>query len=131
MERPTTGDERWLTWALEITETQASLFWDARDGGWFSTTGEPGCSRVGGSCSVRTFRVNVRSNRPPRPNSASRSTSDVSVLPSPSGGIQVARQRFSSLSPTTPILTDAEVGLGRSVDNRIVVDDNAASRYHA
>ena len=35
-----TGDERWLTWALEITDTQAALFWDERDGGWFSTTGE-------------------------------------------------------------------------------------------
>jgi len=32
------------------------------------------------------------------------------ILPSPTGGIQVARQRFSSLSPATPILTDAEVG---------------------
>jgi|GEM_PF-578605 len=32
-----------------------------------------------------------------------------SLLPAPGGGVQVARQRFSSLSPETPLLTDAEV----------------------
>jgi uncharacterized protein len=35
-----TGDARWLTWALELTEVQTTLFFDERDGGWFSTTGE-------------------------------------------------------------------------------------------
>lgn len=32
-----------------------------------------------------------------------------SILPAPGGGVQVARQRFSSLSPEAPLLTDAEV----------------------
>jgi pyruvate,water dikinase len=31
------------------------------------------------------------------------------ILPSPDGGVQVARQRFSSLSPDLPLLTDDEV----------------------
>ena len=35
-----TGEARWLIWALELTATQTTLFWDERDGGWFSTTGE-------------------------------------------------------------------------------------------
>jgi hypothetical protein len=35
----TTGDARWLQWALELTSVQTSLFFDERDGGWFSTTG--------------------------------------------------------------------------------------------
>ena len=35
-----TGDGQWLAWALELTEAQTRLFWDERDGGWFSTTGE-------------------------------------------------------------------------------------------
>ena len=34
-----TGRVAWLEWALELTEVQAELFWDAQDGGWFSTTG--------------------------------------------------------------------------------------------
>jgi uncharacterized protein YyaL (SSP411 family) len=36
----TTGQVRWLRWALAITRTQIELFFDSRDGGWFSTTGE-------------------------------------------------------------------------------------------
>jgi hypothetical protein len=35
-----TGDARWLTWARELTEVETALFWDERDGGWFSTTGQ-------------------------------------------------------------------------------------------
>lgn len=35
-----TGEARWLTWALEVTQAQTDLFFDTRDGGWFSTTGE-------------------------------------------------------------------------------------------
>jgi hypothetical protein len=35
----TTGDVRWLDWAVTLTERQTALFWDASDGGWFSTTG--------------------------------------------------------------------------------------------
>lgn len=34
-----TGDASWLVWARELTEAQTSLFFDSRDGGWFSTTG--------------------------------------------------------------------------------------------
>jgi uncharacterized protein YyaL (SSP411 family) len=30
---------RWLTWAVELQRRQDELFWDADDGGWFSTTG--------------------------------------------------------------------------------------------
>lgn len=33
-----------------------------------------------------------------------------SIVPGPSGGVQVVRQRFSSLSPGVPLLEDAEVG---------------------
>jgi uncharacterized protein YyaL (SSP411 family) len=36
----TTGDVRWLDWSRELTTTQTQLFFDERDGGWFSTTGE-------------------------------------------------------------------------------------------
>ena len=35
-----TGDAAWLTWALDLTETQTKLFFDERDGGWFSSSGE-------------------------------------------------------------------------------------------
>jgi len=35
----TTGDDAWLVWAREVTEVEVTLFHDARDGGWFSTTG--------------------------------------------------------------------------------------------
>ena len=35
-----TGDAQWLGWAQELVRAQQALFWDDRDGGWFSTTGE-------------------------------------------------------------------------------------------
>jgi uncharacterized protein YyaL (SSP411 family) len=34
------GDPAWLEWALELQRRQDELFWDAQDGGWFSTTGK-------------------------------------------------------------------------------------------
>jgi uncharacterized protein len=33
------ADPRWLEWALELQRRQDELFWDAAEGGWFSTTG--------------------------------------------------------------------------------------------
>jgi uncharacterized protein YyaL (SSP411 family) len=33
------GDPDWLTWARDLQRRQDELFWDAQDGGWFSTTG--------------------------------------------------------------------------------------------
>ncbi len=36
----TTGDGRWLAWAEELTAIQTRLFFDDRDGGWFTTTGD-------------------------------------------------------------------------------------------
>jgi uncharacterized protein YyaL (SSP411 family) len=33
------GDPLWLEWALTLQTRQDELFWDAQDGGWFSTTG--------------------------------------------------------------------------------------------
>ena len=36
----TTGESRWLDWAVELTEIQTERFFDPADGGWFSTTGE-------------------------------------------------------------------------------------------
>jgi uncharacterized protein len=33
------GDVRWLDWAVTLQERQDELFWDPREGGWFSTTG--------------------------------------------------------------------------------------------
>ena len=35
----TDGDPAWLNWAVTLQRTQDDLFWDDRDGGWFSTTG--------------------------------------------------------------------------------------------
>lgn len=35
----TDGDPAWLDWARELQTEQDARFWDARDGGWFSTTG--------------------------------------------------------------------------------------------
>jgi uncharacterized protein YyaL (SSP411 family) len=35
----TTGDTAWLEWAIELTTVQTELFFDPRDGGWYSTTG--------------------------------------------------------------------------------------------
>jgi uncharacterized protein YyaL (SSP411 family) len=35
----TTGDVQWLTWARVLQARQDELFWDAENGGWFSTTG--------------------------------------------------------------------------------------------
>ncbi len=34
------GDPGWLEWALTLQRRQDELFWDAGEGGWFSTTGE-------------------------------------------------------------------------------------------
>jgi len=33
------GDPDWLEWATTLQRRQDELFWDANDGGWFSTTG--------------------------------------------------------------------------------------------
>jgi uncharacterized protein YyaL (SSP411 family) len=33
------GDPTWLEWARTLQSRQDALFWDAGDGGWFSTTG--------------------------------------------------------------------------------------------
>ncbi|MEQ1573440.1 MAG: thioredoxin domain-containing protein, partial [Vicinamibacterales bacterium] len=33
------GDAEWLEWALTLQRRQDALFWDAGEGGWFSTTG--------------------------------------------------------------------------------------------
>jgi uncharacterized protein YyaL (SSP411 family) len=33
------GDPAWLTWARELQAQQDARFWDAEEGGWFSTTG--------------------------------------------------------------------------------------------
>jgi hypothetical protein len=35
-----TGDAAWFEWALALQRRQDDLFWDAADGGWFSTTGK-------------------------------------------------------------------------------------------
>jgi uncharacterized protein YyaL (SSP411 family) len=35
-----TGRVEWLDWARALTEIQTAKFYDARDGGWFSTTGD-------------------------------------------------------------------------------------------
>jgi hypothetical protein len=34
------GDPDWLEWAIELHDAMAAGFWDARDGGWFSTRGD-------------------------------------------------------------------------------------------
>jgi uncharacterized protein YyaL (SSP411 family) len=34
------GDAAWLEWACTLQARQNELFWDERDGGWFSTTGQ-------------------------------------------------------------------------------------------
>jgi uncharacterized protein YyaL (SSP411 family) len=35
-----TGTSRWLDWAVELTSVQTALFFDDRDAGWFSTSGQ-------------------------------------------------------------------------------------------
>jgi uncharacterized protein YyaL (SSP411 family) len=35
-----TGEAGWLEWAIELTSLETERFFDARDGGWFSTTGK-------------------------------------------------------------------------------------------
>ncbi len=35
-----TGDVRWLSWALMLQARQDELFWDEAEAGWFSTTGD-------------------------------------------------------------------------------------------
>jgi uncharacterized protein YyaL (SSP411 family) len=35
----TDPDPEWLSWAIALQRRQDALFWDDRDGGWFSTTG--------------------------------------------------------------------------------------------
>src|SRR5262245_27404909 len=35
-----TGEVGWLDWALELNAVQATRFFDERDGGWFSTSGD-------------------------------------------------------------------------------------------
>ncbi|MEO7132970.1 MAG: thioredoxin domain-containing protein [Vicinamibacterales bacterium] len=34
------GDPQWLAWARELQARQDELFWDAKNDGWFSTTGD-------------------------------------------------------------------------------------------
>ena len=34
------GDPAWLTWAVTLQQRQDALFWDEKDAGWFSTTGD-------------------------------------------------------------------------------------------
>jgi uncharacterized protein YyaL (SSP411 family) len=34
------GEPEWLAWAIVLQRAQDRLFWDERDGGWFSTTGD-------------------------------------------------------------------------------------------
>jgi uncharacterized protein YyaL (SSP411 family) len=34
------GEVEWLDWAIDLTAAQTTRFFDERDGGWFSTTGE-------------------------------------------------------------------------------------------
>ncbi len=34
------GDPAWLQWATELQAVQDERFWDPKDGGWFSTTGD-------------------------------------------------------------------------------------------
>jgi uncharacterized protein YyaL (SSP411 family) len=34
------GDPSWLEWAIELQREQDARFWDAAEGGWFSTTGD-------------------------------------------------------------------------------------------
>ncbi len=34
------GNAEWLEWAVQLQRRQDELFWDDRQGGWFSTTGE-------------------------------------------------------------------------------------------
>ena len=36
----TTGEGEWLEWAIELADLQRERFFDDRDGGWYSTTGE-------------------------------------------------------------------------------------------
>jgi hypothetical protein len=36
----TTGEGEWLDWAIELADLQRERFFDDRDGGWYSTTGE-------------------------------------------------------------------------------------------
>jgi uncharacterized protein YyaL (SSP411 family) len=33
------SDPRWLAWSIDLQRRQDELFWDAENGGWFSTTG--------------------------------------------------------------------------------------------
>jgi hypothetical protein len=35
-----TGDAEWIEWAIALQSQQDEKFWDAKDGGWFSTTGQ-------------------------------------------------------------------------------------------
>jgi uncharacterized protein YyaL (SSP411 family) len=35
-----TGEGEWLDWAIELTDLQRERFFDERDGGWYSTTGD-------------------------------------------------------------------------------------------
>ncbi|MBM4354720.1 MAG: hypothetical protein FJ109_13190 [Deltaproteobacteria bacterium] len=59
---------------------------------------------------VAGMYVNVQLGEVPVTNPENGALPEVfSILPRPGGGIQVARQRFSSLSPDEPILTDPEV----------------------
>ena len=34
------GDPQWLEWAVALQRRQNEVFWDAADGGWFSTSGD-------------------------------------------------------------------------------------------
>lgn len=59
---------------------------------------------------VAGFYVNVQAGEVPVTNPADGSTPEVFVIVErPGGGVQVVRQRFSSLSPDAPLMTDAEV----------------------
>jgi len=59
---------------------------------------------------VAGFYVNVQKGEVPVTNPTDGAVPEVfSIVEAPGGGVQVIRQRFSTLSPTTPLMTNGEV----------------------
>ena len=96
------GDPQWLEWALTLQAQQDEKFWDAQDGGWFSTTGEdptvllrlkedydgaePAASSIA-ALNALTICASDRRRRSPRRGPSARSRATVRASAPPGGTI--------------------------------------------
>jgi uncharacterized protein YyaL (SSP411 family) len=115
------GNPEWLAWALEVNATQDELFWDAAEGGWFSTTGaDPsvllrlkedydGAEPSGGS--VATMNATVMSQL----------TGDESLRQRAGRALARVSAHRGELARALPFLLSAQVAFEREAQQVVIV----------